>query len=130
MKVLVVDDDRGMLKALDGLLSGEGHEVQTAGSAEEGLELDPSSFDFILLDYKMPGHDGAWFLENAKLSRKTRVLLITAYVNKDVIKRMFDLGVAGYLIKPFDGDDLVRHMEFFAGDAFPEMGGAASGASA
>ena len=114
MRILIVDDDSGMLKALEALLGASGHEVICADTAEKGIAEDPSSFDFVLLDYKMPKHDGGWFMKNAKIGRATRVLLITAYVNKDVISKMFSLGVSGYLIKPFDADDLLRHIDFFA----------------
>lgn len=114
MRILIVDDDSGMLNALQALLGASGHEVTCADSAEKGIAAVPSSFDFVLLDYKMPKHDGGWFMQNAEIGRDTRVLLITAYVNKDVIKRMFSLGVSGYLIKPFDADDLLRHIDFFA----------------
>ena len=130
MRILVVDNDKGMLRALKELLTCYGHEVACAGSAEEGIAADPNSFDFVLLDYKMPKHDGGWFMQNANLDRKTRVLLVTAYVSKDVIKRMFDLGVSGYLVKPFDADDLMRHLEFFSGAPIPEMDGTASSTSA
>lgn len=129
MKILIVDDDRGMLAALKELLGSYGHEVSCANSAEQGIEADPNTFDFVLLDYKMPKHDGGWFMKNAKIKRTTRVLLITAFVNKDVIKQMFDLGVSGYLIKPFDADDLIRHLEFFSGDAMAGLEGEASSAS-
>ena len=115
--ILIVDDDTGMLRALEAVLGSYGHEVTCAETAQKGLDAEPNSFDFVLLDYKMPKHDGGWFMKKAKIGRGTRVLLITAYVNKDVIKRMFSLGVSGYLIKPFDSDDLIRHIEFFAGDA-------------
>lgn len=121
MRILIVDDDSGMLNALKELLGAYGHEVVCADTAAKGLEADPNSFDFVLLDYKMPQHDGGWFMENAKIGRGTRVLLITAYVNKDVIKRMFSLGVSGYLIKPFDAEDLMRHIDFFAGDVTPDL---------
>jgi AmiR/NasT family two-component response regulator len=53
-------------------------------------------------------------MEQVKLPKKTKVLLITAYVNRDVITRMFQLGASGYLIKPFDEDDLLHHIEFFS----------------
>lgn len=122
MKILVIDDDVGMLKALKELLGAYGHDVACARTAQKGLDADPNSFDFVLLDYKMPQHDGCWFMKKAKIGRDTRVLLITAYVNKDVIKNMFTLGVSGYLIKPFDADDLIRHIEFFSGET-----GAAAG---
>ena len=113
MKILVIDDDVGMLGALGELLAAHGHEVKCVDTAKKGIASIHEGFDIVLLDYKMPEHDGAWFMTQAKFNRSTRVLLITAYVNKEVIKRMFDLGVSGYLIKPFDADDLLRHIEFF-----------------
>ena len=131
MKILVVDDDIGMLGALGELLVAHGHAVQCVDTARKGLDCKPDEFDIVLLDYKMPEHDGAWFMKQAKFSRSTRVLLITAYVNKEVIKRMFDLGVSGYLIKPFDADDLLRHIEFFGGNRIAPLDNAeASTASA
>lgn len=126
MRILVIDDDAGMLNAMKHLLASYGHEVVCVQSAEEGLASDPHSFDFVLLDYKMPSHDGSWFLREAKLGRNTKVLLVTAYANKEVIKTMFSLGVSGYLIKPFDAEDLIRHMEFFSGDLMGDGDGASA----
>jgi len=60
----------------------------------------------------MPEHDGSWFMRNAEVPRDTKVLLVTAYANRDIINEMFRLGISGYVIKPFDGPELLRHLDF------------------
>ncbi len=61
MRVLLVDDEPLMLKALTRLLTREGHEVATAGSAPEALGLAAGDrFDAALIDIMLPGRDGLW----------------------------------------------------------------------
>jgi DNA-binding response OmpR family regulator len=115
MKLLILDDDTNLLEALKRVLQLHKMEVDTSSRASEAVEMvEKGAYDFVLVDYKMPENDGIWFMENAKIPRETRVLLITAYVNRDVINRMFALGASGYLIKPFDEDELLRNLEFFS----------------
>ena len=112
-KILVVDDDEALLGAVKRLLVELGHDVICASSARQGVELVASTmFDFIFVDYRMPEHDGAWFLRNAKVPRKTKVLLSTAFAHKSVLTEMFKLGACGYLIKPYDERDIIKNIEF------------------
>ena len=113
LRILVVDDDEAILKAVSRILAINGHEVMSASSADKGVELVASNtFDFIFVDYKMPEHDGAWFMKNAKIPRSTKVLLSTAFAGKNVIGEMFRLGVCGYLIKPYDETDILKNIQF------------------
>jgi CheY-like chemotaxis protein len=115
MKVLVLDDEVSLLDSLRTLLTGHDHDVVCAGNAKDALALvNDRTFDVILVDYKMPENDGLWFMKNARLSRQTKVLLMTAHVNRQVINQMFELGASGYLIKPFNEEDLLRHLSFCA----------------
>jgi len=115
MKILILDDDVHLLEALKRVLEMNGHEIDCSTNAREAVGiLEEAAYDFILVDYKMPENDGIWFMEHAKIPRGTRVLLITAYVNRDVINRMFALGASGYLIKPFDEEELLRNLAFFS----------------
>ena len=66
----------------------------------------------MLVDYRMPIHDGIWFVKNVKLPRETKILLITSLVDKRVIRAMFSAGVRGYIIKPFDEEELMRNVSF------------------
>jgi len=114
MKVLVLDDDNDFLETIKKILLSHNHLVDCAGSAKDALAmLDQSEYDYVFVDYKMPENDGIWFMKNAKLPRRTRALLMTAFVNREVINKMFALGACGYLIKPFNEEDLLRHMAFF-----------------
>ena len=103
MKILIIDDDEALLVALGRMLEeSKDLEVYMAGSAELGVAMvGDSDYDFVLVDFKMPKHDGIWFMQNAQIPRATKVLLMTAFVNRDVINEMFSLGIVGYLIKPF-----------------------------
>ena len=79
--ILVVDDDAMVAKALDLLLSMEGHLVETAGDGETALaKYDGVGYDLVIADFLLPGIDG---LELARLIRarnpRQRVLLVTAH---------------------------------------------------
>ncbi len=115
MKVAIIDDDISLMEALRRLLELNDYEVETFSDAADAVgHIEAGEFDFVLVDYKMPERDGIWFMENTRIPAKTRVILITAYVNRAVIKKMFSLGVSGYLIKPFGEDELLRNLNFFA----------------
>jgi len=117
MKILILDDDPNVLEALRVTLSMHEHEVDCVDNAEDAVELTAkNTYDFVLVDYKMPDKDGVWFMENAKLPSETKALLMTAYLNRDVINKMFSVGVSGYLLKPFDEEELLRHLEFHSRD--------------
>jgi CheY-like chemotaxis protein len=116
MKILVLDDEKALLQSLRGMLTSHGHTVTCSDNAAEAVDMvKHTAFDVVLVDYKMPGNDGIWFMQHADLPRATRVILITAYVNREVINRMFELGAAAYLIKPFSEDELLRHLAFVSG---------------
>ena len=121
MRVAIIDDDISLMDALRRLLELNNYEVESFSDAADAVEqVESGNFDFVLVDYKMPERDGIWFMEHTKVPSQTRVILITAYVNRTVIKKMFALGVSGYLIKPFDEDELLRNLNFFAPDDLPD----------
>ena len=124
MKILIVDDDPGFLNAVKMMLEQNRHAVDCASSAPAGIEaLKAAEYDVVLVDYHMPDQDGIWFMQNAKLPRRTRAILTTSFVNRAVINEMFKLGISGYLIKPFDEKELIRHLDFRAPPATPETAG-------
>ncbi|MBA4386968.1 MAG: hypothetical protein C0404_03240 [Verrucomicrobia bacterium] len=115
MRVMVLDDHKEFCDEVVGMLARNGHEGVGATSADEAVALvGKGNYDFVLVDFSMPKHDGLWFLKNARLPRRTKALLVTAHVSPEIINHMFKSGAAGYLIKPFDEADLMRHLEFHA----------------
>ena len=115
MKILVLDDEVSLLESLKRMLEEYNHDVHCSDNAKDAVaKVEQNRYDVVLVDYKMPENDGLWFMRTAKLPRETKVLLITAYVNRRVINQMFELGASGYLIKPFNDEELLRHLSFFA----------------
>lgn len=115
MKILIVDDEESVAKSLQRILTMLGHESGYCTSAADGVkQLEKEAYDFILLDYLMPENTGIWFMRNARIPDSTKVLLITAFVNRNVIEEMLRLGACGYLIKPFDEDEIEMHLNFHA----------------
>jgi DNA-binding response OmpR family regulator len=114
MKILILDDNESLVLALKGILQNNGHEVDGCLTAIDAIaRLGETTYDLILLDYKMPTHDGVWFMTEANVPRTTKVLLMTAYVHRNVINTMFKLGACGYMMKPFDEEELLRNLDFF-----------------
>jgi DNA-binding response OmpR family regulator len=122
-RILLVDDDALLLKSIQGILQFNSFQVDIAQSPDEGMQkMAANQYDFIFCDYKMPDHDGIWFMRHADIPRGTKVLLMTAYVNRDVINEMFSLGIVGYIIKPFGEDEILRHISFHSrGETPPQL---------
>ncbi len=108
LKVLVVDDEKGVRNLLEAMLEKSGYEAVCAEDAEKALEeISRTAFKIIITDLKLPGLSGEELLERVKKIRpQTSVIVISAYGNTknvvDVIKR----GAEDYLPKPFTQEDL------------------------
>ena len=104
-RILVVDDDPGVLTCYGRLLTREGHQVETAPGGELALGHLKSSgpYDIVVIDYRMPGMDGIEFLRRLRSQGRTpEVILVSAYANDDVRKRAAAMGVRRILSKPID----------------------------
>jgi len=103
VRILVVDDEEGILQSLKTHLELAGYKVEVSDSAAGALEkVGKQSFHIILADINMPGMDGIELLEEIKRVRgETIVIMITAYSSlmKVVNSRVF--GAADYVLKPF-----------------------------
>ena len=121
MNILVIDDDADLLEVLSDILEDQGHKVDSTESPVQAIEMaQQADYDFVFVDYRMPKYDGVWFMKEVELPRTTKALLMTAHVDRTVIKQMFALGVVGYITKPFDSDEITRHLEYHSsGDPTP-----------
>jgi len=103
--ILIVDDDRGNLMALEELLQGLGQNLVLAHSGEEALRcVLKQDFAVILLDVRMPGVDGfetARLIRERQRSRHTPVIFVTG-ASEDVgsMFRGYEVGAVDYIFKP------------------------------
>ncbi len=107
-KLLVIDDEVGIQNLLFRVLKGEGYDVRTAGSGEEGVALaQEDAPDLVLCDIKMPGMDGIETLAKLKeLSESIEAIMLTAHSTVESAVSAMKLGAADYLKKPFDIEEL------------------------
>ena len=110
-KLLVVDDDPGLLLAVSETLRAENYDVVTARRGAEALVRVAESLpDLIISDIRMPGMDGYALMRNLRASPRTRLVPIVFLTAKDeTADRVegFRSGVDAYITKPFETDELV-----------------------
>jgi DNA-binding response OmpR family regulator len=112
VRILVVEDDKKVAKALREGLQAEHYEVRVAPTGEEGFFLvNHELFDLVLLDLMLPRRDGIEVLTTLrKRGLQTPVLILTA---KDTVEdrvQGLDLGADDYLVKPFAFPELVARI--------------------
>jgi len=103
-KVLVVDDDRKMVKTICDILKVKGYEALAAYTGEGAVEKVKSDHpDCVLMDIKMPGLDGVEALQLIKgLDPRLPVVLMSAYTTEEQVATARRLGAETVLTKPVD----------------------------
>ncbi len=109
MKILIIDDDRGLRKSLTLILTDAGYEVRVAEDGEEGLAVAlAENPQLILCDVRMPKKDGLSFLREYRESGgKALVLVMTAYGNIELAIEAMQAGAYDYIPKPFGADEVL-----------------------
>src|SRR4051812_28146993 len=103
MRVLVIEDERDLLRVLAQTLREDGYAVDEADDGEEGLYKAMSwDYDALVLDLMLPRLDGWELLRRLRQSKKTPVLILTARDAVGDRVRGLDLGADDYLVKPFE----------------------------
>jgi two-component system cell cycle response regulator len=108
--VLVVDDTPSVVAFVAKLMDRLGFEVVEARDGIEGLAvLDDCRFDLIVLDVSMPNMDGPAMLSKLREAGDTTpVIMLTAESHRPTIASAMKAGIADYVIKPFDPEELCR----------------------
>lgn len=111
MKVLVVDDNQDILELLKSLLEMGGYDPIIIASGKEGLNLIlKEKFDIVLLDITMPEFSGFDIVQSLKdsgnLENNIIILFTAASISDAEIEKWMNLGVKGFLRKPFDPEML------------------------
>jgi excisionase family DNA binding protein len=102
-RVLVVDDESSIRELLQKTLALAEYDVDTAPDGRAALErLRLGNYDLLIADLKMPGMDGLTLIREAKrLKADMPVIIITGFSTESSAIEAVNLGVAGYLTKPF-----------------------------
>src|SRR6516162_11031320 len=111
-RVLVIEDERKVLRSLERGLQAEGYEVITAANGDEGFKLATTkSFDCLVLDLMLHGRDGLQILADLRKKGKTYpIIILTA---RDTIEDRvigLDAGADDYLVKPFAFAELLARL--------------------
>jgi len=112
VRILVVEDDKKVARALREGLQAEHYDVRVASTGEEGFFLvNHEVFDLVLLDLMLPRRDGVEVLTTLrKRGLQTPVLILTAKDTVDDRVQGLDLGADDYLVKPFAFPELVARI--------------------
>jgi two-component system KDP operon response regulator KdpE len=110
-RILVIDDDPQIRRAMRTTLTARGYQVGDARSGEEGLEeLRSSPYDLVLLDMNMPGMGGIETCRAIRSSSEIAIIMLTiSNTEKDKVDAL-DAGADDYITKPFSMPELLARI--------------------
>ena len=106
MKTLLIDDDEWIRDSLNLFFKNEGCHLLAVETAEDGIKaLKKQDYDIVIADYKLPGMDGLEFLKwTLGNNPNAFTILITAYINDQVVSEAKRIGVMELIEKPFTSE--------------------------
>ncbi|MEY3282292.1 MAG: response regulator transcription factor [Acidobacteriota bacterium] len=120
-RILLVEDERGLIRTLSDCLTGEGYIVETALDGETGARMaSEQNFDLLVLDVMLPKKNGFDLLRDLRQQGiGTPAIMLTA--RGQVIDKILGLklGADDYLTKPFDMGELLARIEAILRRAIP-----------
>jgi DNA-binding response OmpR family regulator len=125
-EILIVDDEPGVVVAIQFLMEQQGYSVLIAQRGEDALDLVYKyKPDLIILDIMLPGISGWEVCEIIRLNpayRNVKIIFLTARGAEAEIARGLSLGADAYITKPFSNDRLVARVNALLESAFEETG--------
>lgn len=111
--ILVIDDDKNVVKILERFLTNKNYKVTVADNGTDGLtKFKEEKPNLVLLDVTMPGMSGVETLREIKLlDPSAKVIMLTGIQEESVVKSCLDLGAVEYITKPFDCNFLGKVIE-------------------
>ena len=116
MKILIVDDDIELSKAVVSSVSSFGHDVQFTNDPREGLKLiREQDQDMVILDLSMPEVSGIDIVKDlakdGKIKEKKIVVMTASAVGDDELDGLVELGIHSFLKKPVDIDAILDKID-------------------
>ncbi|MDZ7843885.1 MAG: response regulator transcription factor [Anaerolineales bacterium] len=110
-KILIIEDDQGILKFLNRGLSYEGYEVMVAEDGEQGLKkAETEKPDLVILDLMLPGIDGLEVCRQLRNNGDIPILMLTAKDQTNDRVTGLDMGADDYMVKPFEFRELLARI--------------------
>lgn len=117
-KILVADDDRGILDAIKMLLEEVGYEVKTLVDGQTVQMMNEYHPNLLLLDIWMSGLDGRDICKQLKAQEQTKhIPIIMISANRETERIAKEVGADDFISKPFQMDDLLEKVAKYAGTA-------------
>jgi len=110
MKILVIDDEPVVLNSCRKVLEEDGFDVYLVPSADEALKaMKGEELIFLLVDVKMPKHDGIYLMQKVKEQwPDVPIIVMSGYPTPDTITDGDKMGAAAFIAKPFTPDELLE----------------------
>ena len=110
MKILVIDDEPVILNSCRKVLEEDGFDVYLVPSADEALKaMKKEVFDLLLVDVKMPKHDGIYLMQKVKEKwPDVPIIVMSGYPTPDTITDGAKMGADAFIAKPFTPDELLE----------------------
>ena len=117
--VATVDDDRRVRESVQSVLESAGYEAVGFASAESFLLSGAlSSVTCVIADVRLPGIDGTELQRRIRQERRQLpVIIITAHDDHEIRQQVLRDGAVAFLVKPFDGGELLEHVARATNDA-------------
>lgn len=119
IKVIIADDVQILRSGLKAVLSSD-NDIKVVGEASDGKEAYEMSIrlqpDVVLMDMRMPEHDGGYGTRKIKDTLpNVKVLVLTTFDDKETVDRAISSGADGYLLKEMDNDKIINSIKAVAG---------------
>lgn len=113
MKILIVDDDMKYADNLKKYLEILGYTVFATGTGELALQiLKANNIDVLFCDIKLPDIEGDMLVKKIiDVSKKTKLFIVSGYIDSSLNERMKKLGICGIINKPVMFDEVVASLE-------------------
>ena len=107
--ILVVDDDKSILRTFTRILQKNGYKIDTAETGREAIErADKKHYDLALVDIRLPDMDGTYLLAKIKKQLKNTIkIMITGFPSLESGVKALDEGADAYLVKPVKPEELL-----------------------
>ena len=109
-KILILDDDEGLKTIIGKILKINGYEYEKASNVSEAISvIDKDRFDIVLCDINLDSNEtGLDFLSYCVENHKDAgFIMVSGVSDQETIKKAIELGIYGYLVKPFDNNQLL-----------------------